>query len=80
MRWVVSVISRMKVRFMMSGPITGGMKKSGSWSASIVIRDEVFVSFSIRHTVCPRPMFPLDDGVVFQPKVELFAGGVRGAG
>jgi microcystin degradation protein MlrC len=33
---------------------------------------------SLGHTVCPRPMFPLDEGVVFNPKVELFAGGVRG--
>ncbi len=32
---------------------------------------------SLGHRVCPRPMFPLDDNVVFQPKVELYRSGVR---
>ncbi len=32
---------------------------------------------SLGHLVCPRPMFPLDDDVVFHPKVELFPSGLR---
>jgi hypothetical protein len=24
------------------------------------------------HTRCPRPMFPLDENVVFTPRVQLF--------
>jgi microcystin degradation protein MlrC len=28
---------------------------------------------SLGHTRCPRPMFPLDDDVPFEPRVELFA-------
>ena len=32
---------------------------------------------SLGHRVCPRPMFPLDDGVVCQPKVEIFPIGAR---
>jgi microcystin degradation protein MlrC len=27
---------------------------------------------SLGHKVCPRPMFPLDDNVVFRPKVEIY--------
>jgi hypothetical protein len=27
---------------------------------------------SLRHTHCPRPMFPLDDNVSFEPRVELY--------
>jgi microcystin degradation protein MlrC len=27
---------------------------------------------SLGHRVCPRPMFPLDDDVVFQPRVQLY--------
>lgn len=31
---------------------------------------------SLGHRVCPRPMFPLDDDVTFQPKVEMFHSGL----
>ena len=34
---------------------------------------------SLGHRVCPRPMFPLDDDVVFQPKVELYPARLRTA-
>jgi microcystin degradation protein MlrC len=32
---------------------------------------------SLGHLMCPRPMFPLDDDVVFHPKVELYPSGLR---
>jgi len=32
---------------------------------------------SLGHTVCPRPIFPLDDDVVFRPRVDLYPAGVR---
>jgi microcystin degradation protein MlrC len=28
---------------------------------------------SLGHTICPRPMFPLDDEVTFTPRVQLFS-------
>ena len=28
---------------------------------------------SLGHTACPRPIFPLDDDVPFEPVVELFS-------
>jgi microcystin degradation protein MlrC len=28
---------------------------------------------SLGHTICPRPMFPLDDDVTFTPRVQLFS-------
>jgi microcystin degradation protein MlrC len=34
---------------------------------------------SLGHRVCPRPMFPLDDDVVFQPKVQLYPARLRTA-
>jgi microcystin degradation protein MlrC len=27
---------------------------------------------TLGHRVCPRPMFPLDENVVFAPKVQLY--------
>jgi microcystin degradation protein MlrC len=34
---------------------------------------------SLGHTRCPRPMFPLDENVVFEPEVEVYVSGHRGA-
>jgi hypothetical protein len=28
---------------------------------------------SLGHTICPRPMFPLDADVEFRPRVEVFS-------
>ena len=28
---------------------------------------------SLGHTICPRPIFPLDDDVMFTPRVQLFS-------
>jgi microcystin degradation protein MlrC len=33
---------------------------------------------SLGHTRCPRPMFPLDENVVFDPEVEVYVSGHRG--
>jgi hypothetical protein len=30
---------------------------------------------SLGHTRCPRPMFPLDEGVTYTPRVQLFRRG-----
>jgi hypothetical protein len=27
---------------------------------------------SLGHTICARPMFPLDDGVMFEPEARLY--------
>jgi microcystin degradation protein MlrC len=32
---------------------------------------------SLGHTVCRRPIFPLDDNVVFRPEIELYPAGSR---
>ena len=34
---------------------------------------------SLGHRVCPRPIFPLDDNVVFRPKVEIYPARLRTA-
>jgi microcystin degradation protein MlrC len=35
---------------------------------------------SLGHRICPRPMFPLDDDVAFDPKVELYPARLRALG